>query len=174
VIAGQAPSHAIRKRSSQGVPANMADYERARAEFSWAAARREVAGLPGGGLNIAHEAVDRHADGPLARTVALRFLGRGGEVRELTYAELRRQTDRFANVLRALGVGRGERVFVLAGRIPELYVTTASSPATRGASGRKRSRQIQPRSGPNIRPATRTSVASEPPTCNCRTRLGMS
>jgi acetyl-CoA synthetase len=43
-------------------------------------------------------------------------------VRELTYAELAHETDRFAGVLRTLGVQRGERVFVLAGRIPELYV----------------------------------------------------
>ena len=42
--------------------------------------------------------------------------------RDLTYAELARQTNRFANVLRGLGVGQGDRVFVLAGRIPELYV----------------------------------------------------
>ncbi len=101
----------------------MADYERACAEFSWEQARAELAGLPGGGLNIAYEAVDRHAGGPLAATPALRFLGKGADVRQLTYAELREQTDRFAGVLEALGVKRGERVFVLAGRIPELYVT---------------------------------------------------
>jgi len=101
----------------------MGDYERARASFSWSAARAELDGLPGGGLNIAHEAVDRHASGPHADTVALRFLTKGGGVLELTYAELRAQTDRFASVLRRLGVGRGERVFVLAGRIPELYVS---------------------------------------------------
>jgi acetyl-CoA synthetase len=119
----QTPPPIIRKPPSELAGANMADYERACAEFSWAEARRELAGLPAGGLNIAYEAVDRHANGPLADTVALRFRGRRDEVRELTYAELRRETDRFANVLRALGVGRGERVFVLAGRIPELYVT---------------------------------------------------
>ena len=119
----QASRPAIHKRPSEGVPANMADYEQTRVEFSWQEARQELAGLPGGGLNIAYEAVDRRAEGPLAAAVALRFLGRRGEVAELTYAELRRETDRFANVLRALGVRRGERVFVLAGRIPELYVT---------------------------------------------------
>ena len=101
----------------------MADYERARAEFSWTAARRELAGLPGGALNIAHEAVDRHADGPLAATVAMRFLDRRGGARDLTYAELRDQTDRFASVLETLGVASGERVFALSGRIPELYLT---------------------------------------------------
>jgi acetyl-CoA synthetase len=101
----------------------MPDYERARAEFSWAGARDELAGLPGGGLNIGYEAVDRHADGPLADAVALRFLSKRRAAAELTYAELKRATDRFANVLAALGVQRGERVFVLAGRIPELYVS---------------------------------------------------
>ena len=100
----------------------MPDYDRARAEFSWASARARLAGLPGGGLGIADEAVDRHADGPLADTVALRFLSKRHPASDLTYAGLKRQTDRFAGVLDALGVGRGERVFVLAGRIPELYV----------------------------------------------------
>ena len=60
--------------------------------------------------------------GELADAVALRFLDKRGEESELTYAELKRDTDRFANVLDALGVERGERVFVLSGRIPELYV----------------------------------------------------
>jgi acetyl-CoA synthetase len=100
----------------------MADYAAACREFSWAQAREELAGLPGGGLNIAYEAVDREAEGPLAAAVAMRFLRREGEVSELTYTELKEQTDRFANALRSLRVGAGERVFGLAGRIPELYV----------------------------------------------------
>ena len=113
----------IRKGPSGPVTPNLADYDAARATFSWEAARRSLAGLPGGrGLNIAHEAVDRHAAGPRAGRVALRFLGRGGGVVDLTFEDLRRETNRFANVLRSLGVGRGERVFVLLGRIPELYV----------------------------------------------------
>jgi acetyl-CoA synthetase len=118
----EARPRTIRKRPFAGVAPNMPDYERARTEFSWAAARDELAGLPGGPLNIGYEAVDRHADGPLADAVALRFLSKRRAASELTYAELKRETDRFANVLTALGVRRGERVFVLAGRIPELYV----------------------------------------------------
>jgi acetyl-CoA synthetase len=118
----QARGHTIGKRPGGSVAPNMADYDQARARFSWAAAREELAGLPGGGVNIAHEAVDRHLGGPLAGTPALRLLGKRGDVRELTYAQLGQETDRFANVLRVLGVRRGERVFVLAGRIPELYV----------------------------------------------------
>ncbi|MGZ4173796.1 MAG: acetate--CoA ligase [Solirubrobacteraceae bacterium] len=99
----------------------MPDYARARAEFSWAEARERLDGLPGGGLNIAHEAVDRHADGALSDVPALRFLTKREGFSELTYADLRSETSRFANVLRALSVASGERVFVLAGRIPELY-----------------------------------------------------
>jgi acetyl-CoA synthetase len=94
-----------------------------RAAFTWDAARALLDGLPGGrGLNIAWEAVDRHAAGPRRDHVALRWLGKRGEMREYTYAHLRELTDRFANVLDGLGVRRGERVYSLVGRIPELYV----------------------------------------------------
>jgi len=105
------------------VTPNLCDYEQTRATFSWAQARRALDGLPGGGLNIAYEAVDRHARGARRNHPALRWLGRGGERRDFTYAELCAQTNRFANVLRELGVGKGERVFLLAGRIPELYLS---------------------------------------------------
>jgi acetyl-CoA synthetase len=97
------------------------DYQQACARFTWEAARGQLNGLPGGGINIAHEAVDRHAAGPRAGHCAVRWLGRDGEVREYTFAELRGLSNRFANVLRELGVGAGERVYTLTGRIPELY-----------------------------------------------------
>jgi len=110
-------------RGGWAVEPNLLDHHAASSTFSWQRAEREeLDGLPGGGLNIAHEAVDRHAAGPRADQVALRFLGRGGGARDFTYAELARATNRFAHVLQGLGVGRGERVFSLAGRIPELYV----------------------------------------------------
>src|SRR5512147_1323954 len=98
---------------------NLRDYGATVAAFSWSAARAELDGLPGGGLNIAHEAVDRHARGPLATTVALRCLGRAGAApRDFTYADLARASNRFANVLRMLGVHKGDTVFVLAPRVP--------------------------------------------------------
>jgi acetyl-CoA synthetase len=107
-----------------GVVPNITDYEAARAGFSWDAARAALDGLPGGrGLNIAHEAVDRHATGPNAQRTAVRWLRRDGGRTEATYAELAAWTNQFANVLQALGVGRGDRVFTLLGRVPELYVT---------------------------------------------------
>jgi len=90
--------------------------------FSWDAARAQLDGLPGGGLNIAHEAVDRHVRAGRGERVALRFLARDGGVRDITYAALMDLTGRFANVLGRLGVGRGETVVSLLGRDPALYV----------------------------------------------------
>ena len=115
---------AIKKtRGTAAVAPNLADYAQALRTFSWDAARAELDGLPGGrGLNIAHEAVDRHALGPRATRVALRCVGARG-VRELRYLDLREQTNRFANALRRLGIGPGDRVFSLLGRVPELYVS---------------------------------------------------
>ncbi len=106
------------------VAPNLSDYEAARAPGFWERSRSELDGLPGGrGLNIAHEAVDRHAHGARAGQLALRWLGKTGESRDFTYADLGRETSRFAGALAALGVERGDLVAVLAGRIPELYVT---------------------------------------------------
>jgi acetyl-CoA synthetase len=103
--------------------ANLRDYQATRTVFTWETARAELDGLPGGrGLNIAHEAVDRHAAGPLHDSLALRWLGKHGAAQDFTYGELRTLTNRFANVLHGLGVQQGERVYALAGRIPELYI----------------------------------------------------
>jgi acetyl-CoA synthetase len=104
------------------VAPNLGDYERVRASFSWADARRELDGLPGGGLNIAHEAVDRHASGPRRDHLALRWLGRHGQIEDYTYGRLEALTNRFANALAGLGVAKGDRIYALAGRLPELYI----------------------------------------------------
>jgi acetyl-CoA synthetase len=113
----------VKTRGARRGAHRLQDYETARAGFSWEAARQELDGLPGGrGLNIAHEAVDRHAGGALADKIALRWLGKGGQVEDISYRELARLTSRFADALAGLGVAKGDRVYVLAGRIPELYV----------------------------------------------------
>lgn len=101
---------------------NLLDYEAEQTADFWERARRELDGLPDGGLNIAHEAVDRHAAGPRHDHLALRWLGRSGETRDYTYGDLAALSNRFANVLHELGLGKGDVVCVLAGRIPELYI----------------------------------------------------
>ncbi len=109
------------------VTPNFTDYEQTRATFDWSMVPDLCAGMPSGGCNIAYAAVDRHADSPVADRTALRFItdtGSDGELvaHDLSYAELGRRARRFTNVLRGLGVGKGDRVFLIMGRIPELYV----------------------------------------------------
>jgi acetyl-CoA synthetase len=76
----------------------------------------------GGKLNISHNCVDRHALGARKDKVALLWEGEPGEVRKLTYAELHQQVQRFANVLKNLGIRRGDRVAVYMGMCPELAI----------------------------------------------------
>ncbi|WP_035671132.1 acetate--CoA ligase [Flavobacterium sp. 83] len=100
------------------------DYEKVLASFSWDTIAQELNGLPNGkGLNIAHEAIDCHAQNQLKDTVAFRFIQKDRSFKDLTYAALQVQTSKFANVLDNLGIKKGERIFSLAGRIPELYIT---------------------------------------------------
>ncbi len=88
--------------------------------FDWASPRAELEAA-GGGLNIAEAAVGRHVRAGRGDHVALRWLGKDGSRRHLSYRDLDQVAGRFANVLRANGIGRGGRVFCLLGRIPDLY-----------------------------------------------------
>ncbi len=118
--AGRIPARI--SKTTPRVPPHLVDHAAACASFSWDQARTQLAGLPGGGLNIAHEAVDRHLGTPREGRTAIRWIGKGGDRVDLSYADLAAATSRFANALRGLGVAPGERVFVLMGRLPELYV----------------------------------------------------
>jgi acetyl-CoA synthetase len=108
---------------AQRIVPHLVDYEQTCAKHSWKAVQASLQGLPEGGLNLAYEAVDRHASGALANHLALRCLGKDDSVRDLTYTDMARGSARFANVLRSLGVKKGERVFALMNRVPELYFT---------------------------------------------------
>lgn len=89
----------------------------------WQQAADDLSGLPGGrGLNIAHEACDRHVPEGNGNRTAIYWLGAGGERRDISYVELAKASNRFANALRDLGVSRGDRVFSLLGRVPELHI----------------------------------------------------
>jgi len=76
----------------------------------------------GGKLNISVNCLDRHLDGPRRNKAALVWEGEPGDQRVLTYRELHREVCRFANVLKGLGVGKGERVTLYLPMIPELPI----------------------------------------------------
>ncbi len=79
--------------------------------------------FPGGRYNYVHDAVDKHAarrpDAP-----ALGWEGEDGTVRAFTFAELHAEVNRAANALRALGIGKGDRVGVFMPMIPEVVIAT--------------------------------------------------
>src|SRR6516225_9450640 len=112
----------IRKGSDDCIGANLLNYEEYARTFSWAQARALLDGLPGGGLNIAHEAIDRHVLAGRGDRLALRWIGRDNRIRDFSYALLLKHVNRFANLLAQHGIARGDRVFSLLGRSPELYI----------------------------------------------------
>ena len=112
----------IQKRPEDCVGVNLRDYGELARTFSWTQARDLLDGLPEGGLNIAHEAIDRHVKAGRGNKLALRWIGRDDTIRDFTYAALGAAANRFANVLAQSGIGKGERVFFLLGRVPELYI----------------------------------------------------
>ena len=76
----------------------------------------------GGKLNASVNCVDRHVAGPRKNKAALIWEGEPGEQRTLTYRELLREVSKFGNVLKSLGVGKGDRVTLYMPMVPELPI----------------------------------------------------
>ncbi len=76
----------------------------------------------GGKLNVSYNCLDRHVETWRRNKAALIWEGEPGEERVLTYQDLYREVNRFANVLKRLGVGRGDRVAIYMPMIPELPI----------------------------------------------------
>ncbi|MFN6960794.1 MAG: AMP-binding protein, partial [Rhodocyclaceae bacterium] len=124
----------IRKTSADWrVSPNFSDYEGQRQRFDWQAAQPLLAGPAG--FNIGWATTDRWLATGRAAKVAFRFLAADQPTKEMTYAELAGLTNRFAHVLQQLGCRPGTRVFVLAERIPELYIGVLGGIATGALMG---------------------------------------
>jgi acetyl-CoA synthetase len=102
------------------MPVSRPSYAEACRAFRWADSLRAL-GWPGTGeVSLGETIVDRHAG---AGRLALRWIGKDGSRRDYTFGELARLSDRFANLLRTLGVDRGDRVAGFLPRVPETLVT---------------------------------------------------
>ena len=110
----------IRKTAAERSSATLT--EAVRAQFTWADAESMLDGLPGGGLNIAYEAIDRHVAAGHGAEEAICWFGKDGRTRRLSYADLASETARFANLMVANGLRPGDRLFAIAERVPDLYI----------------------------------------------------
>jgi len=76
----------------------------------------------GGKLNVTHNCLDRHVAAGHGDKVAYHWVGEPGDTRTLTYADLLAEVQRVANALKSLGIGKGDRVNIYLGMVPELPV----------------------------------------------------
>jgi acetyl-CoA synthetase len=76
----------------------------------------------GGKLNVSANCLDRHAEGPRGKKRALIWEGEPGDERSLTYKELHEEVQKFANVMKKLGIAKGDRVAIYLPLIPEAAV----------------------------------------------------
>ena len=76
----------------------------------------------GGKTNMAYNCLDRHLTTSRKNKVAILWEGEPGETRALSYQMLHREVCRFANVLKSLGLKKGDRATVYMGMVPELAI----------------------------------------------------
>ncbi|MBU2445696.1 MAG: acetate--CoA ligase, partial [Bacteroidetes bacterium] len=76
----------------------------------------------GAQVNIVYNCLDRHCENSRRNKLALLWEGEKGDFRSFSYFALKRETCKFANVLKSLGVKKGDRVTIYMGRIPELII----------------------------------------------------
>ncbi len=109
----------------RSTPGNLIDYDATCRTFSWADADREFSWHCTGKVNIAHEAIDRHAANPARAGLACLVSCRRDQCSAITYAQMQSLSNKCGNVLRSLGVTRGDRVFLFLPAVPELYIALA-------------------------------------------------
>ncbi|MFO0793142.1 MAG: acetate--CoA ligase [Candidatus Brocadiaceae bacterium] len=105
------------------VEIGLVDYEKTYKEFSWESIKKEFFGTQNNKVNIAYDAIDRHAQTWRKNKVALYWEGADGVCEKYTFLEMKRLSDQCANMLRSLGVKKGDRVFIFLPRLPELYIS---------------------------------------------------
>ena len=110
----------IIKDPEQASAHNLTSYQDCCEKFTWQTAQQHIVGGEKG-INIAFEAVDRHVEEGFGKQTALRCLNKQGIQTDISYADLKEQTSRFATILETFGVQTGDTVFGLCTRVPQLY-----------------------------------------------------
>ncbi|MBU4202259.1 MAG: AMP-binding protein [Candidatus Altiarchaeota archaeon] len=114
-------SKLVHKKKLKKEP-NFGDYDGTVKDFRWKDMEKEIEFFKGRKINVAHNAIDRHANGWRKNKVALYWEGAEGQEEKYTFQDLKNLSNKFANVLKKMGVRKGDRVFLFLPRIPELYI----------------------------------------------------
>lgn len=101
--------------------ANLKNYDEEYARLHWRDVEKNFSWYETGKVNMVYEAIDRHAETWRKNKIALYYIDDLQESK-YTFLELKLLSSRFANVLRSLGIKKGDRVFVFMPRSPELYI----------------------------------------------------
>lgn len=99
---------------------NLKNYVEARENFSWEEVEKSFSWYETGKVNMAYEAIDRHASSSKKDKTAL-YYSDDRRDEAYTFEQMKNKSNQFGNVLRKLGIGKGERVFIFMPRTPELY-----------------------------------------------------
>ncbi|MGR3218235.1 MAG: acetate--CoA ligase [Candidatus Anammoxibacter sp.] len=102
---------------------NLENYEEMRNDFSWNEIRKDLGLQDNGYINIAYESIDKHTYTNRKNKIALLWESANEEEETYTFNDLKKLTNKFANVLSNLCVKKGDRVFIFLERIPELYIS---------------------------------------------------
>lgn len=102
------------------------DYDEVKATFDWKDTEQAFSWSHTGQVNMAYEAVDRHAESELKNKVALYFED-GTRKESYTFQEVKKWTNKAANVFQQAGLEKGDRLFVFMPRSPELYFSIIGS-----------------------------------------------
>ena len=103
-------------KAAKGAALVQAVEKSARVEVAWAK------WFIGGKLNASYNCLDRHVDSGRKNKAAIIWEGEPGDERVLTYRDVWREVNKFANVLKKLGVKKGDRVCLYMGMVPELLI----------------------------------------------------
>lgn len=100
---------------------NLQDYDAYRENFSWENVKQHFSWHETGKVNMAYEAIDRHAEDPEKKDKLALIYSAPDREETYSFGELSRLSNKFANVLRKYDASKGDRVFLFMPRSPEFY-----------------------------------------------------
>ncbi|WP_077623859.1 acetate--CoA ligase [Sediminibacillus massiliensis] len=100
---------------------NLKNYEKTRESFNWEKVKETFSWHETGKVNIAYETIDRHAENPTKKDKPALIYSAPDREEKWTFEQLKKASNKFANILQANNVEKGDRVFLFMPRSPEFY-----------------------------------------------------